>query len=1003
MLTRAASALDYRLAEGRLSSAFEHRELRVRRNGTQAFNFVAVRRAAAELRSQWEEEGTPEAGQWAGMALLVAGDTERAATTLIAALQRTAGERDPVRAIAKCDDPNLLTVFSAAALQRAAASGRAHDLLLAFESADRAWRLDRDANAAWNRALAAERLGALVAAAHAWEEVVVLDRLSSWSQEGRARHAAAVRLAEAVLPESIEAFFHRQLTVRAISLLEGGASPAPSDTLHPSRLDPIPGDHLASDTTAAVLRIRRQGSAADRARLSSALAAYTRARDAFEDDSLEDARQQFERVENELRALDVPFALLARDQRIRSGCSQAARPGCLADLRSLRAELLASGRYPWLAARAACARGQALFRRGLIYDAAAWLQKGQDELRRLNDPALESLTASMLANAYAAAGEKEAALEQYLAAIRRRSAQSGDRRRRQLEDVIVFALRHGFVGTADLLLDELHPLPSTAAGLVLESTLRGVMAGRRGDPAAATKHFERSHELLTAVRDPDARADVRRSLAIAESELQLLFPDSNIAQLNAAVAEHENEQFSIWLPILLSKRGAVFEERNELVLAEDDYRRAVEIVEQREPRIDQSVLSLGLAIEQDSPFDRLIRLLMRQQRITAALSIAQRASALRISSLHARSEGVRDVFDAARGAANDDGIAGTQRLLDGGEVAVVQYLLRDELTTWIVTPRAIRAIHQPVRAQDLVALVNDLRTCAQRTGCHGDTTLELASDLLLRGWIATVPRGATLLVQPPHELQAIPLALLKTLEGETLLARNALTTTPSLHAFVRAAALDAQRAGGVSAFFAAASRPGAGHTALPLAESEVTQSSRFYEHAEVDAHATRTSFLQRSPSFSVLHFAGHAFVNDEQPLRSALVFEPSGEEGGSTLLPMHELDEQSFAKARLVVLSGCETGRAPRPTMSLAGALLSQGVPSVVYASWPIEDEAAEEFAVALHRAVAAGRGRAEAVREAQLSMLESYPNRPSWWAAFALAGAPGPITEARQEERDGK
>jgi tetratricopeptide (TPR) repeat protein len=1002
VLTRAAGALDYRLAEGRLSHAFEYREIWVERAGT--LDLSAVRHAAVELRLQWEREGTPEAGRRAGVALLVAGDAAHASATLVTVLQRAARERDPVRAVARCDDPNLLTDLSAAVLQSAAATGRVHDLVLAFEAADRAWRLDRNASAGWNRALAAERLGAFVAAAHAWEEEVALDRLSSWSPEGRTRLAAAVRLAQAALPESIEAFFHRQLTARAISLLEGGASPAPTEILHSSRLDPIRGDHLASDTLAAVLRIRRDGAAADRARLASALAAYTRARDAFEDDALEDARRQFERVESELRAFDVPLAWLARDQRIRSGCSQAARPGCLDDLESFRADLLSLGRYPWLAARTACARGQALFRRGRIFEAAEWLQKGQDELRRLNDPALESLTATMLANAYAAAGETDVALEQHLTAIRRRAAQNGDRRRRQVEDAIVFALRHGFVGTAGLLLDELRPLPSTAAGLVLESTLRGVLAGRRGDPSAATRHFERSHELLAAVRNPDAHADVRRSLAIAESELQLLLPGSDLAQLDDAVAEHEHEEFSIWLPILLVKRGAVLEARNDPARAEADYRRAIEIVEQREPRIDQSVLSLGVAVEQDSPFDRLIRLLMRQQRTAAALSIAQRASVLRISSLHARSEGLRDVFGAARGAAADDGIAGTQRLLRNGEVAAVQYLLRDELITWIVTPGAIRAIRQPVRAQDLAAAIDALRTCAHRGGCDGETTLEMASDLLLRGWIASAPRSATLLIQPPHELQAIPLAMLKTSEGETLLARNALTTTPSLHAFVRAAALDARRArGGVSAFFAAASRPGAGHASLPLAESEVTRSSRFYEHAEVDLHTTRASFLQRSPAFSVIHFAGHALVNVEQPLRSALVFEPSGEESGSALLPVYELVERSFATARLIVLTGCETGRASRPAMSLAGALLSQGVPSVVYTLWPVDDEAAEEFAVAFHRAVAAGRGRAEAVREAQLSMLRGHPNRPGWWAAFALAGAPGPITDKRQEEQDGK
>lgn len=984
----AVQATPYRVIEGRLSDQLDYRELRRFRGAiaTDDAELLPMRQAAIELREQWQREGTSETGRKAGVGLLAAGATDDAVMTLGEVLRAMTGESDPLTAIAKCDDAALLTDFSAASLQRFTSHGNARDMLLAFEAADRAWHFSRGAAAAWNRALAAERIGLPAVASRAWQEALAADPVSSWSREAKIRQQETAALAAAPLPESPERFFHRQLIAHATAILNGGPIPAVTD--------PVPSDHLASDTLAAVVRLRNEGSVDDRKIVVAALAAYTRGRDAFEDDRLDDAYQAFEAAERDFTSFRIPLALLARDQRLRCQCSKGAQPRCLEELTALRADLLAAKRYPWLAARSAYARGQAFYRRGRIYEAAEWFQTGHDELRPLNDAALLSVTHSYLANAYAAAGETDLALDHFLDAISERTADVGDRRRRQLEDVTLFMLHHAFLSTAGLLLDEMAGLPSTDAGYVLEATLRGVVSARRGDTSGAASHFQRAHVLLDKVTDVDARTDVQRYLAIAESGT---WSNEKLDDLDVAIADHEQSQYAVWLPQLLAKRGTVLEKRNEAARAEADYRRAIEILETREPRIDETVLSLGVAMDQDSPFDRLVRLLLQQQRIAAALTVAQRASALRISALNARGVGARDVFRSAHETVGSDVVAELQGVLSERDVAVVQYLLRDELITWTITRHEIRGIRHPVRSQDLISAVDDLRACAAHSDCHADDTLNATSDLLLRDWIARVPRDATLWIQPPAELQAVPFPMLKTKDGELLLVRNGVATAPSLRAFVRAIRLDGERSGEASAFFAAAPRPGRGRDALPLAVSEVTRASGFYYRATVETHATRARFLEHCPTFSVVHFAGHVVVNDQQPLLSALVFEADTGNADSDLLLMHELDERSFAKARMVVLSGCETGRAPRPTMSLANALLSQSVPSVVYTSWPVADEAAEEFAIAFHRAIAAGHSRAEAVREAGLSLWRANPDLPEKWAAFALAGAPGPLTQSRK------
>jgi len=636
-----------------------------------------------------------------------------------------------------------------------------------------------------------------------------------------------------------------------------------------------------------------------------------------------------------------------------------------------------------LVARAAYAEGQTLYRQGRVYDAAEAFQSALNEFRAVGDAASSGLTHSVLGNTYSAAGETDAALEHHLAAVRLRFIYPGDRRRIQLEDAMLFVLRHGYVATAELLLDELAEAPVTDGGRVMEAVLRGVIAFRRADAENARRHFERAHQLLDRIGDSTLRGEAKRSVLLAESGCGLGPSRPSLADIDAVASFTEQDEISLWLPRMLTERGSEFETANEPARAEEDFLHAMSILEHREPRIDQSSLTLGTGTVRESAFDHAIRLYLKQQRIAAALSAAQRSTSVRISSLHARAAGVRDVFRSGRGG--DSPAEDIQRVLPVGHVAVAQYLLNDAVITWIVTRTSIRAVRRPVIAEQLIDAVGDLHSCASRGDCDDGPELERVSALLLRDWIEHVPRGATLWVQRPVELQAVPFAMLKTRDGERLLTRNPLTSGSGFAALVRAQRFDTMLNGNVTALFAAASRPPGDLEPLPMTTVEVARAARFYDKAQVAKSATRRTFTASALPYTIVHFAGHVLVNDEQPLLSALAFDDG-------LLYVHELDPRALARVRLVVLSGCDSGRTPKPAMSVANALLSQGVPSVVYTVWPVEDAVAADFAVAFHRAITSGKSRAESLQSAALSIRRRNPD-PSAWAAFQLAGAPGPIT----------
>ena len=94
--------------------------------------------------------------------------------------------------------------------------------------------------------------------------------------------------------------------------------------------------------------------------------------------------------------------------------------------------------------------------------------------------------------------------------------------------------------------------------------------------------------------------------------------------------------------------------------------------------------------------------------------------------------------------------------------------------------------------------------------------------------------------------------------------------------------------------------------------------------------ATPDSFLTQAAGAAVVHFAGHAIVNDERPDLSCLVLSPKAGDSGSGLLFASRISSRAWPTTRLVVLAACGTasGAAYRGegVMSLARPFLGAGV-----------------------------------------------------------------------------
>ena len=110
-----------------------------------------------------------------------------------------------------------------------------------------------------------------------------------------------------------------------------------------------------------------------------------------------------------------------------------------------------------------------------------------------------------------------------------------------------------------------------------------------------------------------------------------------------------------------------------------------------------------------------------------------------------------------------------------------------------------------------------------------------------------------------------------------------------------------------------------------------------------------------------------------------------------------ELASVDLWGTQLVVLSACQTGlgdvRHGQGVHGLRRALVQAGAQSQLISLWQVDDDATQRLMGEVYARLAEGRGRAAALRGAQLKMLGEGPyQHPYYWAGFVLVGQWGPL-----------
>lgn len=348
---------------------------------------------------------------------------------------------------------------------------------------------------------------------------------------------------------------------------------------------------------------------------------------------------------------------------------------------------------------------------------------------------------------------------------------------------------------------------------------------------------------------------------------------------------------------------------------------------------------------------------------------------------------LRQAGGAARTAAAPRA-ADLRPLLAEDEQLVEYGILRDEVFAFVIDRKQFRVVQGLAARSDVEREVARLRfqwskfgiagyaeRHAERMAAAARETLGALYELLLAPLAPLLP-GERVTVIPHGLLHGVPFHAL--FDGERhALDRWEFACAPSA-AVWRAGRLRGEPEGRGSLVY------GISDPSLAHIDSELAGLRRTLPGAIVyqDGAATLAA-VPESGSYHVLHFATHAIFRQDNPLFSGMRM-------ADGWLIAHDLYHRRLS-CRLATLSACRTGvshvTAGDELLGLPRAFLHAGARAVLVSLWAADDAATAALMQECYRHLAAGTGRAAALRAAQQATRERFPH-PYHWAAFALIGA---------------
>lgn len=145
-----------------------------------------------------------------------------------------------------------------------------------------------------------------------------------------------------------------------------------------------------------------------------------------------------------------------------------------------------------------------------------------------------------------------------------------------------------------------------------------------------------------------------------------------------------------------------------------------------------------------------------------------------------------------------------------------------------------------------------------------------------------------------------------------------------------------------------------------------------------------SALIQEGSNYPFIHLATHGQFSSN-PNETYI----QGWDKKITLSELARIVKARNKDLELLVLSACETAQGDsRATLGIAGTAVQAGAQSTVASLWLVNDNSQAIFMESFYKALKNGKGKAEALREAQLFLLQNPMYRsPFFWGSGILVG----------------
>ena len=342
-----------------------------------------------------------------------------------------------------------------------------------------------------------------------------------------------------------------------------------------------------------------------------------------------------------------------------------------------------------------------------------------------------------------------------------------------------------------------------------------------------------------------------------------------------------------------------------------------------------------------------------------------------------------------------------RRDLPADTTLISYFVTRNVVHGWIVDRAAVRHVPLALTRTDLRRIVCwaeefgppvDARGVKRMSPCGGGATAEEAFQKLIAPFVKHI-HTAKLVIVPHGVLHYVPFAALRNPETNRYLIEDyTLTYAPSASTLPFLRAKETPVDGGALVLGDPVS-PLPSLRELPGAAAEATAvAARLHTTAHLGADAREALLYGLGGKVDLIHIAAHGIYDRVNPLFSCIALARDDKNNGSLTVDKI-LSSVDLSGVNLVVLSACESAAGARSggdeVVGLTRALLYAGTPGVLSTLWDIDDEASAELMQEFYRRLTAGASAAEALRDAQLSLLHGAKSDPKHWAAFILNGDP--------------